>query len=266
MNKWIEKSIELANANGYLDKLSKIYPVNLELERDITQEEKNKIKEELKSKNRKGLISVLLNLERFPIDDPYIGFLRKDKDAINKNPKTIKRIGDRLLEMGLDNLIIGASKAKSPSRQIGQLFKKYLGNLGYPILGKEDFLKSKNVAILEGGDKSLMDFAKEELGYTGKKGLDLIFKIRDSYIIGEAKFISAKGGTQDKSFREGVALAKRKSKKATHIAVLDGVSWLVVRTRGKKPTLYETVFKLKKNQIVISALLLKDFIKDFNKE
>ena len=207
---------------------------------------------------------ILLDLERFPIDDPYIGFLRKDKEAINKNPKTVKRIGERLFKMGFDNLIIGASRAKTPSRQIGQLFRKYLHKLGYPVLPRDKFLKNKKIAILDGGDEALMKFAKEELGYKGQKGLDLVLKIDNKFIIGEAKFISMSGGTQDKSFREGISFVKHKSKKAIHIAILDGVVWLI--KKNKKPTLYETTINLKNNQIAFSALLLKEFIKSCKKK
>ncbi len=265
MNKWVEKSIKLVNKKGYLDRLSKVYPVNPGLEREITKEEKQKIKEALSQKDRRKLISVSLDLERFPFNDPYIGFLRKNKEAINKNPKTVRRIGDRLLKMGFDGLIIGASKAKAPSRQIGQLFRKYLNNLGYPILNEEKFLKSKGIAILDGGDEALKNFAKKELGYKGKKGLDLVIKINSLFIIGEAKFITSKGGTQDKSFREAIYFVRSKSKRAIHISVLDGVVWLAEKNKNRKQTLYETIFKLNEKQTVISALLLKDFIKSVKK-
>jgi len=166
--------------------------------------------------------------------------------------------------MGFDNLIIGASRAKTPSRQIGQLFRKYLHKLGYPVLPRDKFLKNKKIAILDGGDEALMKFAKEELGYKGQKGLDLVLKIDNKFIIGEAKFISMSGGTQDKSFREGISFVKHKSKKAIHIAILDGVVWLI--KKNKKPTLYETTINLKNNQIAFSALLLKEFIKSCKKK
>jgi hypothetical protein len=264
MNEWIEKSIRLASSRGYLDGLSNVYPIGLELERNIKEEEKKKIKKALARKNSKELITALLNLERFPIDDPYIGFLRKDREAINKNPKTVKRIGEKLLRMGFDNLILGAGRAKTPSRQIGQLFRKYLHMLGYPVLPRDEFLKNKKVAILDGGDSALMNFAKEELGYKGKKGLDLVLKINGKFIIGEAKFISMGGGTQDKSFREGISFIKHKSKRAIHIAIFDGVVWLI--KKSNKPSLYGTIFNLENNQIIVSTLLLRDFIESFRKK
>ena len=56
MNKWVQKSIELATSHGYLDKLSKIYPINISVARDISFEEKEKIKNVLKKKDAKELI------------------------------------------------------------------------------------------------------------------------------------------------------------------------------------------------------------------
>ncbi len=268
MNKWVNKSIKLADSNGYLDKLMDVYPINLTLTRSIGTTEENKIKKAFSKRNSKELISVLLNLERFPIDDAYIGFLRKDKNALIKNPKTVKRIGDRLLKIGLKEIIIGASRAKAPSRQVGQMFRKWLYGLGYPVLNETDFLKNHKIAILEGGDTALANFAKKKLSYSGKKGLDMVLKVRDKFIIGEAKFITTSGGTQDKSFREGISFIKRKNKNINRIAILDGVVWLVSKKKrkNKKLSLYNTVINLGNNKIALSALLLKDFIREENKK
>ena len=262
MNKWVKKSINLANSQGYLDNLMKIYSVDMTSPRKISPEEEEKIRKIFASRNKKKLISALLDLKRFPIDDPYIGFLRKDRKALDKNPKTVRRLGKKLLGMGIKEIFIGASRPKSPSRQLGQMFRKWLPKLGYPILSKKDFLKYKGVAILDGGDAALKKFARKELGYRGQKGLDIVLKANQHFIIGEAKFITASGGGQDKGFRETIAFIKHTRKKALRIAILDGVVWLASKKklRKKKLTLYETVSRLNKNQIALSSLLLKDFI------
>ena len=265
MNKWVKKSINLANSRSYLDKLSMVYPVNLEIAREIHAEEQERIIKAFRKKNAKMLISVLLDLKRFPIDDPYIGFFRKDSSALEKNPKTVDRIGRRLLSMGLEKLWAGASRPKAPSRQFGQTFSQWLPKLGYPILSPQKFLEHKGVAILKGKDAALKDFAHRELGYNGEKGLDLVLKINNKFIIGEAKFISTSGGTQDKSFRETINFIKHKDKKAIRVAILDGVVWLAPnKSLGKKKTkqgLYESAAHLNVNQFALSALLLKNFIR-----
>jgi len=262
MNSWVKKSIELAHSHGYLDKLSKIYPINVSMARDISSEERERVKKALRERDLKQTVLELLKLEKFPIDDPYIGFLRKHKEAIGKNPKTVKRIGRKLLKMGFDDILLGASKEKSASRQFGQMFRKYLAKLNIPILDKNEFVDYKGTAILEGGDDALKSFAKEHLNYRGDKGLDLILKTKRHFVIGEAKFITTGGGTQDKSFREAISFVKRKSGNTIHIAILDGVLWVFNDSnKRKKKSLYSSVKKLRERQVVLSALLLKDFIK-----
>lgn len=259
MNKWIKNSFYLATSHGYLDKLSKVYPVNFTANREINVKEKENIHKAFSSKNSKELINVLLDFKKFPIDDPYIGFLRKDRSALNKNPKTIKRIGHRLFHLGYEGILSGVEKPKSPSRQMGQMFKNWLPNLGYPILTEEKFLKYNRISILRGGDELLMRFAKNKIGYKRKKGLDLVLKTIKNFVLGEAKLITTNGGTQDKSFREAMNFVKTKNKNAINIAILDGVIWLPSNNKKKK-NLYDTLRDLNENQIVISSLLLKDFI------
>jgi len=259
MNRWVKKSIELADGKGYLDRLSAVYPVELNTSRELSAQEKEEIRKIFETRNRKQLILSLLNFSRFPIDDPYIGFLRKDISSIDKNPKTIKRISDHLFKIGVEGIISGMQRPKSSSRQFGQYFKNYLITLGCPVLHSEDFLNYRGEAFLKGGDKSLKVFAKKYLGYKGGKGLDLIFKKNNNFFIGEAKFISTSGSTQDKSFRETMDFIKKKSNKAKHIAILDGIIW-VARGKYKNSGLYSGIRRLSEEKIVMSTLLLKEFI------
>lgn len=264
MNKWVKKSIKLANSRGYLDKLMDIYPANMNLARIIGADKIKEIERAFKKKDHKKLITVLLSLERFPIDNPYIGFFRKDRKSLDRNPKAVKQIGQNLLKMGFSEILVGASRAKVSSRQMGQMFRKWLYGLGYPVLSKNKFLNYKKIAILSGGDRSLKEFAREEFGYSGQKGLDLVLKIGNKFFIGEVKFITLGGGTQDKSFREAISFVGQQEKKVSRIALLDGVVWLVSEKtlKGKKkPNLYESVLKLKDNELVFSTLFLKEFIR-----
>jgi len=262
MNKWVEKSIKLAKGRGYLDKLSKVYPVASNIIRELSVSEIEEIKKVFAKRDCKSLISKLLYFKRFPIDDPYIGFLRRDQSAIDRNPKTIKRICYRLFKLGVSGIVSGIQRPKSSSRQFGQHFKNYLKVIGYLILNDTKFLNFKGAAFLKGGDAALKKFAKKHLGYRGGKGLDLIFKKNGKFFIGEAKFISTSGGTQDKSFREIISFVKRRSAGAQHIAIIDGVVWAnPANPRGRN--LYGSVRRLPENKFVISALLLKEFIKKY---
>src|SRR3989338_3143515 len=152
MNKWVKESIKKAQSQGYLDQLSEVYPINIPALRGIPADQEREIRQAFQNKNKKKLITTLLNLERFPIDDPYIGFLRRDKSALDKNPKTLNRIWNRLFVMGSRGILESAKKPPSSSRQMGQMFRNWLYSNYHPnVLSESAFLKkSKGIAVLEG--------------------------------------------------------------------------------------------------------------------
>lgn len=111
------------------------------------------------------------------------------------------------------------------------------------------------MAFLVGGDKVLKNFAVKELKVKGlKKGLDFILKTKDKYIIGEAKFLTDYGGTQNNQFRDAIGVAKVKKDNVFGVAVLDGIVWF-----NSNAYMHKTVKSL--NVVALSALLLNKFIK-----
>lgn len=138
------------------------------------------------------MIKELLKLPKFPIDDPYIASLRRHSSLLSKNPETIERIAGKLLAMGIYTVLEFAGKPKSPSRQLGHSFKKWLRTIKYPFLQEDDFKEYDEIAFLEGSDKKLKKFAIEKLGIRNlKKGIDFILKIKNKFILGEAKFLTS---------------------------------------------------------------------------
>jgi hypothetical protein len=104
MNKWTELSIEYANQRSYLDDLFAVYPTIPDGIREINGGTWCNVEKAFKCKNNVSLISELLKLDLFPIKDSYIAYLRHDKTAIERNPRTINRICGRLYELGLDKI------------------------------------------------------------------------------------------------------------------------------------------------------------------
>lgn len=260
MNKWIEKSIYLAKSKGYLDNLFSVYPIELGTSREIPKELKLGIKRAFEKKNKKKLIIELLKLRRFPIDDPYIASLRRAQFLLDKNPKTIQRLGKRLISIGLGNIFKLASQPKTPSRQFGNSFRSWLKTLGYLFLSEEQFLKTKNkIAFLRGSDKVLKRFAIKNLKIKKlDKGLDFLLRVKDKFILGEAKFLTSHGGTQDNQFNYAVRVAKINKNNILGVAVLDGVVWF----KGGAH-MYTAIKKFKGT--AFSALLLEQFIKELRK-
>jgi len=253
MNKWIKKSIEIANAPGYLDKLSEIYVMNVNPERPLDDAIEQDIRSAFEKHDTKELLRLLLNAEIFPVKDSYIGFIRAKEEAIKQNPETVKRIGERLYTLGLEKLLQEATRPKETNRQLGSAFRSWLPSLGYSILDEDEFTKAKGVAFLAGGDKALKDYAVKHLGCKLTKGIDALFKKDNIYVIGEAKFLTTPGGEQNGGFADASKLIKSKSGRAKRIALIDGYIWL-----KSNKGIYNKI--VKSDLDIFSALLLKDFI------
>ena len=104
MNIWTKYSIDYANQKSYLDDLFRVYSTIPEGIRDLDQNIWHKVEKAFVGKNNDDLILQLQKLDLFPIKDSYIAYLKRDKTAIQRNPRTISRICGRLYEMGLDKI------------------------------------------------------------------------------------------------------------------------------------------------------------------
>jgi hypothetical protein len=257
MNKWIEKSIEIANSARYLDKLSEVYEMQVNPERPLDENIVAKSKKAFDERNDKELIKLLIrNAAVFPVKDSYVGFLRKKEKAIDENPKTIERIAERLRTLGFEKMMQEASRPKETNRQLGNAFKKWLLTLAYDVVDETTFLKVSNrTMILAGGDRALSSFAQKKLGCKLRKGIDFVIKKNNRYVIGEAKFLTTPGGEQDRGFDDAESFVHERSGNAIRIAVLDGYIWLVSLSG-----IHEKIIQSDDN--IMSALLLRDFIDD----
>lgn len=202
MNIWTQKSIELANQSNYLDLLYKVYPMSVNLRRELSDDVQKNIQTHLNNKDGKNLLKLLLAQEIFPIKDSYVAYLKRDKTAIDRNPNTVNRLAGMLIEMGFDEILDKTTAPKETNRQIGPLFKNWInsGALGVPITqNMSEFLDCQGNVIFNGSDKLMQDFATEYLGYMHNKGLDFIAKFNHQIIIAEAKFLTDFGGSSKRS-------------------------------------------------------------------
>ncbi len=257
MNYWLKLSIEYANQRSYLDDLFQVYPTIPEGIRDIDENIWEEVEQAFKNKDNIGLLKSLLKLDLFPIKDSYVAYLKRDPSAIERNPATVNRLCGRLYEMGLDNIFNRCSEPKETNRQIGPLFRRWLNkkSLGIQPVKLEEFLKTKENAILDGSDAEMKSFAKEHLNYNRNKGLDFIARFNGKYIIGEAKFLTDFGGHQNAQFNDAIETLKLKGVKAITIAILDGV--LYIKGNNK---MYREITTTFKDYNIMSSLVLRDFL------
>lgn len=257
INPWIKMSIEYANQRSYLDDLFQVYPTIPDGVRDIDEEIWKNIEKAFKKKDNTDLLTGLLQLDLFPIKDSYVAYLKRDKEAISRNPATLNRLCGRLYEMGLDEIYHRSSEPKETNRQIGPLFKQWLDkkSLGIEPINVDEFLREKGNAILKASDAEMASFAKEHFGYTHKKGLDFIARFNGTYVFGEAKFLTDFGGHQNAQFNDAITIIKTKGVKAVPIAILDGVLYI----KGNN-MMYTEITKKHRKLNIMSALVLREFL------
>ena len=262
MNLWTQKSIDLAGQSNYLDQLYRVYPMSVNVRRELSESTQNEIRTYLNNQNGKNLLNVLLEQEIFPITDSYVAYLKRDKTAINRNPATVSRLAGMLIEMGFDEILDKTTVPKETNRQIGPLFKNWIssGALGVPVTDDvEKFLSYQENIVFNASDKAMQNFAKDHLGYQHEKGLDFIAKFNNKFIIGEAKFLTDFGGHQNAQFNDAITTMRAPLTESDYtvqtIAILDGV--LYIKGQNK---MFKDLSSFKDNEVVISTVLLRDYL------
>jgi hypothetical protein len=209
------------------------------------------------------LLKLLLAQEKFPIQDSYVAYLKRDASAIKKNPKTAKRLIGILYEMGVDGIIEAMTQPKETNRQIGPLFKNWINRrcLGVNVVSDStEFLEYNGDCVFSASDTEMKEFAHAHLGYNHNKGLDFIGKFNSKYVIGEAKFLSDFGGHQNAQFADAISTMQTQlsetGKEVVKVAILDGV--LYIANNGK---LYKSITAtFADDNVILSAILLRDFL------
>lgn len=263
MNVWTNKSIELANQRNYLDLLFKIYPMSVNLKRELDNQDIEQITKSFNEKNSQKLLEVLLSQEIFPIKDSYVAYLKRDKSAIERNPNTVQRLTGMLYEMGLDEIFNKTTLPKETNRQIGPLFKKWIdsGSLGCKVtIDPFEFLNFNGNIIFNGTDTTMKYFANKHLGYDRNKGLDFIAKFNNKFILAETKFLTDFGGHQNAQYEDAILTMRSKLRETTYnvkiISILDGVLFI----KGKNKMYTSLCNDFTNNDVIISAVLLRDYL------
>lgn len=263
MHYWTELSVQLANQRNYLDLLFRVYPMCLNIRREISENKWARVTAAFEEQDNSNLIRELLSLELFPIKDSYVAYLKRDASAITRNPETVNRLAGTLYEMGLNKIYENCTKPKETNRQIGPLFKRWIssGALGAPVFTTiEDFLCHAGNAVLNTSDAEMERFAREYLGYAHEKGLDFVAKFNNTFVIGEAKFLTDFGGHQAAQFSDAISTItselqpNRLQAEVIKIAICDGVLYI--------PGNHKMYRHLREHddQIVLSSLLLREFL------
>ena len=194
-----------------------------------------------------------MSVEKFPYKDSYVGFLRKDRDAIQRNPRTVDRIWNRLEDMNEEGIISGVKMPKEANMRRGNQFSSWVKN-NFELLDVDEFKRSTGKVVILGATESVaMDFCNKELRAGISKRPDIVAKANNTYVIGEAKFLSSTGGNQGRAFEDGITTASNSNGNAVKIFILDGIHWIETGS--------EQYLRIKNSTAnIFTVLLLKKFL------
>jgi len=262
MNKWVSKSIELANAPGYLDKLSKIYPAALLPRRPLDNQAKEQIKTLHEEEKAKELVFFLLGLIKqkhpFPIEHPYASILRQKPQLISKNPRVFEELGRIILSIPVEEIIKGCERSIDINRVMGQAFYNWLIQFfpgrGIPILPESQFDDYNGKALLKGRNAKILDYVNRKIGIKSDRGRDFLYKIGDKFVIGEARFLSTSGGSQTRDLKETTEFIKKLRGRITAVGVIDGIVWF-------NRSYVNLLRTLESDKPALTVLLLEEYLK-----
>ncbi len=163
-NGWAGRSFEVAYEPGYLDRLGEIYRVEDAEEREVPTELLEKIREAYEGDDDVAFVQSLFQLDKKPIDEPYMRLLQRLPEAIGQNPETVKRIARQHRRLSWPQLE-GAIRAPIvANRQLGNRFSEWLKTLDYQFVNEDKILHSTGeIVLLAGSDTTMTNFAKRHL-------------------------------------------------------------------------------------------------------
>ncbi|MEM2499650.1 MAG: hypothetical protein QW168_06405 [Sulfolobales archaeon] len=287
VNKYTQKSIELARSGNYLDRIIDVYPAKLPPERPIPADIMESIQELYEQGKYRDIALLLLNLKDhpFPVEHPYASLLRhlrqEDRlEILDKNPRLLEELVSVIRELGVEGIIRGVKRPKDINRMLGYAFKSWIkkkfATRPFKVVNDPYELSTcdrYSICLYVDSDKKISEFAVKKLLLIERDDVmdhyrrlfrrDILVRVRDKYVIGEARFLSTPGGSQGRDLQNILGFIERSEEANTKdniklygIAIVDGIVWFY------KEYLDAIIKVAKGNRIVLSALLLKDFLLD----
>ena len=279
---WTNDSIVITKTSNYLDRLYRVYPMADNPPRPLCKDRKDEFIDIINSGDNKKLVKHCMEIAKgnniFPIKDSYIAYLKHDSNAIDLNPETINRIAGRIKSLVPSKAIEVMESPKETNRQLGQVVKQWIDKeeIGVPVFTNiQEFKIFKGNKILSGSDSMLEKFAIEYIEENESKtnydefilknkGLDFVAIFNGKLIIAEFKWLTDRGGHQDRQLTDALGLASLRFNNVVPIAVLDGVCWIPnANVNGKKAKkgMHDKIIEASSNgDIIMSVLLLSDYL------
>jgi hypothetical protein len=209
------------------------------------------------------LISILQNEVKFPYDEPLWYLMKNIQGCLNNNPSQIQRIADSLYAMTADETVFRLESAPKLNTQMGPMFTNWLRE-NFNLLNIDEFIVStEGVYILNSSEQEGKNFVNNFLLQNVEKRPDLVAKVNETYIIGEAKWVGSPGGNQNKQVVEVLNLCRDQRGSVIRIGIIDGFPWA---TKNVTESIIndKTVVQVQESEYdIISALLLNEYLNYF---
>lgn len=263
LNPWVRKSIELFESTPYLDNILEVYPLQAAKPERLDDRLRRRIITAHQGRRTTELIDILQNEVKFPYDEPVWFLIKNIQGCLENNPIQIQRIADSLYAMTAEETVIRLESAPKLNTQMGPMFTNWLRN-NFNLLNINDFRTSTHgVFVLDSSEEIGKAFINEELEQDFAKRPDLVAKVNTTYIVGEAKWIGSPGGNQNKQVVEVINLCKNQRRNVIRVGVIDGFPWAVYKSDGSIINDKTCVQVQECEYDIISALLLKEYLKSF---
>jgi len=262
-NQWIFKSLNLAESTSYLDDILEIYPFQSATPERLPDKVRNQIIRAHQSRNTDDLIVLLKGLTKFPYEDPVWYMLKNIKGFFDNNPQQLQRIAQSIYAMTAEETVIRLESAPKLNTQIGPMFNNWVKNK-FTILNLNDFKKSSEGIVVLGESENIgQSFISEYLNQDLPKRPDLIAKVNNQYVIGEAKWIGQSGGNQEKQVQEVLSFCANQRGNILRIGIVDGFPWSIYRENGRIINDKVVVNIQESNYDIISALLIEEYLQQY---
>lgn len=263
LNKWVLKSIELFESTPYLDNLLEVYPLETAVPVHMEPRLKRRIISAHQSRRTNELISILQGEVKFPYDEPLAYLIKEVQNCLESNPQQIHRIANTLYAMTADELVIRLESAPKLNTQMGPMFTNWL-RTNFELLNLEDFEQStEGVFVLSSSEEEGKNFVNDILHQGLRKRPDLVAKVNETYIVGEAKWIGRSGGNQNNQVRDVIDFCRDQRGSVFRVGIIDGFPWATRKINNSIINEQVNVLVQEFPYDILSSLLLEEYLNSF---
>jgi hypothetical protein len=263
LNEWVLRSIELFEQTPYLDNIQEIYPLEIARPERLDANLRRRIIMAHQAQNTEELLEILENEVKFPYDEPMWYLIKNIQGCQERNPFQVNRIAQSLYSMTAEEAVLVLEAAPKLNTQMGPMFTNW-SRQNFNTLNLDEFIESnQGIHLLNSSEQVALRFINEDLGQNFEKRPDLVAKVNETYIVGEAKWIGSSGGNQDKQVREVINFCRNQRRNVIRVGIIDGFPWAVYNKAGRIINLQAAVQVQESEYDIISALLLEDYLNTF---